>query len=143
MFVPNNLVGMTPEAARDAIQLAGLTYKVGGKVDSDLPAGVVGKASPGSGASVPRGSVVTIWVSNGLAVAVPDVVSGKLSYNDAKDQFNAAGFAFVAPEACVAFVPGTDDPMTLNTVVAQNPAAGATVNKNKLVTLTVRKMNCP
>ena len=32
---------------------------------------------------------------------------------------------------------------TLNTVVVQDPAAGSTVNKNKHVTLTVRKMNCP
>ena len=70
-------------------------------------------------------------------------MSAKLNYNDAKDQFNAAGFMNVDPPGCVAFVPGTDDPATLNTVVVQDPAAGSTVNKNKHVTLTVRKMNCP
>ena len=50
-------------------QLAGLTYTSGGQIDSDLPVGQVAKTSPGSGASVPRGTTVTVWVSNGQAIA--------------------------------------------------------------------------
>jgi beta-lactam-binding protein with PASTA domain len=72
---------------------------------------------------------------------VPDVSSGGLSYDDAKDQLDGAGFSNVT-QVCGEAEPG-DPPGSLDTVVAQDPTAGSVVNKNTQIKLTVRKMHCP
>jgi membrane peptidoglycan carboxypeptidase len=141
VFVPDGLIGTTPEVAKAAIEQAQLSYEDGGQMDSDLPVGTVVATDPAGGSQVSKGSVVRVFTSNGLATAVPDVSSGGLNYNDAKDQLEDAGFENVT-EVCAEAEP-TDPPTSLDTVVAQDPAAGSVVNKNNQVKLTVRKMHCP
>ena len=139
--VPEGLIGGTPEAAKSAIELAELRYKDAGEVDSDLPEGVVAKVSPGEGSSQPRGTEVKVYTSNGKSAVVPDVSTQGYDYSDAETVLIDAGFENVA-EACV--VATVDDPpASIGTVVAQDPAAGSVMNKNKTVTLTVRKVACP
>ncbi len=145
VYVPDGLVGMTPEQAKAAIETAKLTYEDAGQIDSDLPAGVVAKVEPGSGSQVPKGTAVQVYVSNGMATGVPDVVSPNQNYNSAKNQLQSAGFTNVT-QTCEVFdplPPANHSPGTLNNVVAQSPSAGSVVNKNTQVTLTVRKNSCP
>jgi membrane peptidoglycan carboxypeptidase len=140
VIVPDNLVGGSPEQAKAAIELSKLSYQDGGPMDSDLPAGIVVKTDPASGASVPKGTPVTVYYSNGLAAAVPDVVSGNQNFNSAKNQLQNAGFTNVDQTCVVALV--TDPPSSIDKVVAQDPAAGSVVNKANKITLSVRKLNC-
>jgi len=141
VFVPDGLIGTTPEVAKAAIEQAQLSYEDGGQMDSDLPVGTVVATDPAGGSQVSKGSVVRVFTSNGLATAVPDVSSGGLSYNDAKDLLEDAGFENVT-NVCVEADPG-DPASSLDTVVAQDPAAGSVVNKNNQVKLSVRKAHCP
>ena len=145
VFVPDGLIGTTPEVAKAAIEQAQLSYEDGGPMDSDLPVGTVVATDPAPGSQVSKGTVVRVFTSNGQATAVPDVVSANQSYNSAKNALQAAGFNNV-DQACEVFdptPPANHPPATLNNVVAQNPAAGSVVNKNNAVTLTVRKNSCP
>jgi membrane peptidoglycan carboxypeptidase len=145
VFVPDGLIGTTPEVAKAAIEQAQLSYEDGGQMDSDLPVGTVVATDPAGGSQVSKGSVVRVYTSNGQATAVPDVVSSNQSYNDAKNQLESAGFTNVT-QTCEVFdptPPANHSPGTLNNVVAQNPAGGSVVNKNNQITLTVRKNSCP
>jgi membrane peptidoglycan carboxypeptidase len=145
VFVPDGLIGTTPEVAKAAIEQAQLSYEDGGQMDSDMPAGTVVSTDPAGGSQVSKGSVVRVYTSNGQAATVPDVVGPNQNYNDAKNQLQSAGFANVT-QTCEVFdplPPANHSPGTLNNVVAQNPAAGSVVNKNNQVTLTVRQNSCP
>ena len=137
VFVPDTK-GLTPEKAKEAIELVDLSYQDGGQVDSDLPVGTVAATDPGAGAKVPRGTPITVYTSNGQGAGVPDVVSDEQTFDAAKAELDGAGFNHVK-EACEVALPG--DPLLLK-VVKQDPAAGSVVNKNTQVTLTVRKINC-
>jgi membrane peptidoglycan carboxypeptidase len=145
VFVPDGLIGTTPEVAKAAIEQAQLSYEDGGQMDSDLPAGTVVATDPAGGSQVSKGSIVRVYTSNGQATAVPDVVGPNQNFNDAKNQLQSAGFTNVT-QTCEEFDPTppvNHSPGTLNNVVAQDPAAGSVVNKNNQVTLTVRKNSCP
>ena len=74
MAVPN-VVGVTQTAATTAITGAGLTVGAVSMVQSaTVPAGVVMSESPIAGTLVAPGSAVSLTVSSGNQVAVPDVV---------------------------------------------------------------------
>ncbi|TPX04560.1 PASTA domain-containing protein [Schumannella luteola] len=140
VFVPDNLIGTTPEIAKAAIEQAQLSYEDGGQMDSDLPAGTVVATDPAPGSQVSKGTVVRVFTSNGQAAAVPDVVTPNQNFNDAKNQLQSAGFLNVSQECEEAAV--GDPPSSLNKVIAQDPAAGSVVNKNTAITLTVKKATC-
>jgi len=137
-FVPTGLIGHTVEQAQSAIQTAELTYADGGQVDSDLPVGVVAQVNPGEGATVPRGTTVTVYTSNGQAVQVPNEVGG--DYASGFADLNSKGFHNVHQACDVASNPL--DPQ-MGKVVSQVPGGGAVVNPSTAVTLTVRKPSCP
>ncbi len=136
-FVPDNLVGGTPEAAQAAITLAELTYADGGPIDSNLPAGTVASTNPGGGAQVPRGTTVTVYTSNGLAAEAPNVI-GK-TYPEGQSAFFTSGFTSIS-QACQVALP--TDPL-IGKIVQQVPAVGAVVSKSTPVVLTVKKLTCP
>jgi membrane peptidoglycan carboxypeptidase len=138
--VPIGLIGGSVESAQSAIQLAELTYADGGQVDSNLPVGQVAALNPGEGATVPRGTTVTVYTSNGQGVTAPNVFG--MHFPQGQNAFQSAGFTGSITQACQAASLG-DPPGTLNTIVSQVPAAGAVVGKNTAVTLTVRQASCP
>ncbi|HEY4153659.1 MAG TPA: transglycosylase domain-containing protein, partial [Pseudolysinimonas sp.] len=137
--VPVGLIGGTPEQAKNAIETAELTYKDGGAIDSNMPVGTVAKITPSEGSTVPRGTTVTVYTSNGQGVEAPNVIGE--AYPQGKFDFENIGFTNVHQGCEVANV--SDPPATLNTIVTQVPAAGAVVGKNTPVTLTVRQASCP
>lgn len=142
VFVPSGLIGQLPENAKAQIELAELTYKREGSIDSDLPKGVIARVEPGEGSSVPRGTTVRVWVSNGEGAKLPDVVSDQQVYADAQAELAAAGFMNTV-KLCVEATMG-DDPETVDTdiVVKQSPSAGKVVNLSTQIELTVRQNDC-
>jgi membrane peptidoglycan carboxypeptidase len=137
--VPPGLIGGTLEAAQQAITVAELTPVDGGPIDSDLPLGQVAALDPGEGSTIPRGTTVTIYTSNGQGATAPLVIG--MHYNQGQNAFQAAFFTNISQACAVASI--GDPPSSLNTIVSQVPSAGAVVNKNTAVTLTVRQTTCP
>lgn len=137
-IVPTGLIGSSVTAAQSALDVAELNYADGGQIDSDLPVGQVAKVDPGEGAQVPRGTTVTVYTSNGLAVAAPNVIG--MSYNQGQSAFQAKGFSNISQACEVASGPTDPDLMK---IVTQVPSSTSTVNTSTPVTLTVKRLNCP
>jgi len=140
-----NVIGMTPEAAKQAIEeVAELVYEDGGQVDSDLPAGQVASTDPGPGASVPKGTTIRVFTSNGLAVQVPDVVGQDRT--SAKNQLE--GEDFTVSEVCVDAEdlgnPAPADLPDVDEVTSQDPGGG-TFHNPATTTVTIRYFRplCP
>jgi beta-lactam-binding protein with PASTA domain/predicted Ser/Thr protein kinase len=128
LTVPS-VVGQPYEQAASALEGAGFKV-VRQNVDSDQPAGTVVDQNPGSGASAPAGTTVTLSVSKGpVEEQVPDVSSQ--SEDDAISTLEASGFKVdVQREA-------TDDPALDGFVLSQDPAGGAKAPKGATVTIVV------
>jgi len=165
-----DIIGLSPDGARQAIEAAGLNYADGGEVDSGQPQGRVASSSPAPGSNAPFGGTVTIYRSNGQQTTIPDVVSGNPPETQAVAALNAAGFANVSSQ-CQAVGPaqqpggqgngnapgqggqpgtGQGQPaqpaQTANPldgrVVAVNPGVGSTASRTTQVVLTVARTTC-
>jgi serine/threonine-protein kinase len=125
-----SVVGQDKDVARATLQDQG--FKVTAALaTSDTPKGKVISQSPGGGATVDKGSRVTITVSKGPAkVAVPDVVGQ--SKADARTTLRDAGFKVkvVEQESATA---------TEGTVLRQSPPFGDNAVKGSTVTIYVAK----
>jgi eukaryotic-like serine/threonine-protein kinase len=128
LTVPS-VVGQPYEQAASALEGAG--FKVARQnVDSDQPAGTVVDQNPGSGASAPAGTTVTLSVSKGpVEEQVPDVSSQ--SEDDAISTLEASGFQVDVQRE------GTDDPALDGFVLRQDPAGGSKAPKGSTVTIVV------
>jgi eukaryotic-like serine/threonine-protein kinase len=128
LTVPS-VVGQPYEQAASALEGAGFKV-VRQNVDSDQPAGTVVDQNPGSGASAPAGTTVTLSVSKGpVEEQVPDVSSQ--AEGDAISTLEASGFQVdVQREA-------TDDPALDGFVLSQDPAGGTKAPKGATVTIVV------
>jgi eukaryotic-like serine/threonine-protein kinase len=128
LTVPS-VVGQPYEQAESALEGAGFKV-VRQNVDSDQPAGTVVDQNPGSGASAPAGTTVTLSVSKGpVEEQVPDVSSQ--AEGDAISTLEASGFQVdVQREA-------TDDPALDGFVLSQDPAGGTKAPKGATVTIVV------
>jgi beta-lactam-binding protein with PASTA domain len=130
--------GKSAEQAKAEIELAELNYKKGPKVDSDLPAGQVVRTSPAAGESVPKGTTVTVYISNGLAESLPDVTGENVQ--QAKNDLNNAGWSNVVGSCDTPNTPGPPD----LTVYATDPEPGTVTNKSTVITLHYYGVpNCP
>ena len=109
-----NVIGMTPETAKAALEAAGFAVEDGGQADSDLPLGVVAATDPSG--SVAKGSTVRIITSNAQLKPVPNVV-GK-SQTEAQALLTQAGFASRFTSQA------TTDAAQVGKVLSQNPGAG-------------------
>lgn len=125
-----HVVGMKKADAERTLQKANFTpiVKMGPSVE---PAGVVFEQSPGGGATVPLGSVVTIFVSNGQApqTPVPNVVGR--TQQDAKNRLKAAGFRVV-----VQYQEVTEHSQE-GIVLSQSPKGGKRAPPGSIVTIIV------
>ena len=138
-FVPD-VSGMSLGDAKSAIEAAELNYAVGDRVPSPSPRGAIVSTSPARGSSVAMGTTVTVFVSDGAGITVPDVSSGaSLTFDAARDVLGAAGLTKVR---MVCHEGGTPDGSAHGVVVRQEPAATTTVKRSVTVTLTVRQLEC-
>jgi membrane peptidoglycan carboxypeptidase len=120
--------GKSMQEAQQLIESAGFGFADGGPQDSALPAGTAASTNPTGEA--PRGSVVTVYSSNGSQVAMPNVVG--MSEAEAKGALSA--FKVVSANQDVT------DPAQDGKVLSSNPGAGDSVKPGSRVTITVGKL---
>jgi beta-lactam-binding protein with PASTA domain/predicted Ser/Thr protein kinase len=123
--VPSNLVGFTKEAAAAALQQLELKpdFK---NVDSDRPVNTVTEVEK-DGEQVDKGTTITVSISRGNLVPVPNVVGQ--TEEDAIQALQQAGLNANVKQGDPSPNPGI--------VAAQNPSAGKKLAKGKSVTIVV------
>jgi penicillin-binding protein 1A len=131
------VVGLTERAAVNALRTdAKLNVSVQ-RVPSLEPEGIVFRQSIGAGATVPQGTTVTIWVSNGETPTgtLPDFRGMTLAQAE-----EAAGEFTLATNVVLALSPvevPVDDPNRFGVIVDTNPAPGASVSGSVSVTVMI------
>ncbi|GAA0428808.1 transglycosylase domain-containing protein [Leifsonia naganoensis] len=120
-----DLAGKSPDEAKNVLKGLGLESADGGPQDSAQPAGTVSATDPAGGSSVGKGTVVTIFTSNGSLAIVPNVVGQKAS--DAQKALTGAGFSVKISGS------GGGDAI----VQSQDPAANTAAKQGTQITLTV------
>lgn len=128
-----DVAGKTIEEAQKLLEDAGFGFANGGAADSVLPAGQAASTNPAG--TVPKGSIITVYTSNGLLAAVPDV-SAAASYEDARAAIQGAGFANVGQKCVV------DPAAATPKVTGVDPPAGTAARKDGKITVTVSKTSC-
>jgi membrane peptidoglycan carboxypeptidase len=146
--VPSGIIGTSLQGAEAALRALGLGFANGGPVDSDRPVGEVVSSSPAPGSRVARGTIVTVYTSNGTDVgaAVPDVVGR--NFDEATAILNAAGFSNING-VCVSAGNDDDDEGhdngnggPFNIVVEQSPGGGSQARPSDTVELRVLRETC-
>lgn len=130
-----DVVGATPEIARDEIRSAGLIYDLSDdQVYSDVAVGEVGATDPEVGERISPGDPVTVYVSKGpQEVEMPDIAGQNIA--DALKDLEDLGFVADRIEQEEVESPD-DDP---GQVISSEPEAGSTADREETVTLTVSK----
>jgi beta-lactam-binding protein with PASTA domain/tRNA A-37 threonylcarbamoyl transferase component Bud32 len=125
-----DVVGMTQEAAQQALQTAGLTMERLEEPSDDVDEGLVTRSDPGAETQAEAGSEVRVWVSAGPdAVAIPDVAG--MTQEQATKTLRDAGFEVSSVEfENAARVPR-------NEVTKTVPPAGESHPKGTSVVLSV------
>ncbi len=121
-----SVVGQQRDAARSALEGAGLRF-VGEERESDEPAGQVLETDPAAGESVPEGTEVRVFFSDGPE-QVPDVVG--MTEQQATRALRDAGFEVFTTTT-------TETTERRGTVVRQNPPAGSEQPEGSSITIEV------
>jgi serine/threonine-protein kinase len=127
-----DVTGKALADATFALGQAGFKYTTHHENSTTVPSGDVTRTDPPAGTQAPKGSVVTVYISDGSAqVTVPNVVGKPAA--DANAALTAKGF--VVNEVTVPVVdPGQD-----GVVQSQSPASGTTAPQGATVTIRVGK----
>lgn len=145
-IVPS-VVGQTQEQAKALIESLGFTYAYGGEVSSSIELGRIASSDPAAGASVPKGTRITVYGSLQNTVQMPDVVGDGRTYTYPSAVAHLGGGYASVSEACELLPPKAnpsdpDDPRK-GKVIASSPAPGAEVVPSETpITLTVAKYSC-
>ena len=121
-----SVVGQSRQSARDALRAAGFDM-TSREREADAPRGQVLATDPAAGASIPEGSTVTVFYSDGPE-EIPDVVGMKQSA--AEKTLRDAGYVPDVVESS-----STEEPK--GTVIQQSPSAGQTSQEGSVVTIVV------
>ena len=126
------------EQAKSVLVSLGFTFKDGGSVDSELPAGQVVRTDPSSGTQSAAGATVTVYTSKGNKMKIPDAVGNghEYDYSTAKGILNSAGFSDVS-QGCEEVPPG--DPRD-GKVTSSNPTPGTYGKAGTAITLVVAQI---
>ena len=131
VVLPDNLVGMTPEDARKAIEALGLKWELdSSKVASDTVAeGKVAQTNPSPGSKVKAGQTIRVYLSSGSdEVEVPDLDG--MSQDQARSALKAVGLE-------LGNVTSVDSEKDKDRIVAQDPATGTKVKKGTTIGVSV------
>jgi beta-lactam-binding protein with PASTA domain len=128
----------TLEQARSVLLSLGFNFRDGGEVDSELAAGLVVRTDPSAGAQSATGATVTVYVSKGNKIKIPDAVGDGQSndFKTAEKILKDAGFSNVN-EGCEMVPPA--DPR-IDMVTSSNPVPGTLAKKDTAVTLVVAQV---
>jgi serine/threonine-protein kinase len=125
------IIGLTLQAARDALTKAGYTPgRVSESPSEGITKGMVVTSVPPPGGEARIGSMVDLVVSSGPSVAaVPQVVGKRLT--QAKTLLEQAGFAVGTTKY------GSNDDYDQGVIIAQKPPSGAAVPPGTKIDLTI------
>ena len=129
--LPDNLVGMSPDDARKAIEALGLKWELdSSKVASDtVPEGKVAQTNPSPGSKVKAGQTIRAYLSSGSdQVDVPDL-SG-MTQDQARSTLKSVGLE-------LGNVASVDSEKEKDRIVEQDPATGTKVKKGTTVGVSV------
>ena len=129
--LPDNLVGMSPDDARMAIEALGLKWELdSSKVASDtVPEGKVAQTNPSPGSKVKAGQTIRAYLSSGSdQVDVPDL-SG-MTQDQARSTLKSVGLE-------LGNVTSVDSEKEKDRIVEQDPATGTKVKKGTTVGVSV------
>ncbi|HEX4863171.1 MAG TPA: Stk1 family PASTA domain-containing Ser/Thr kinase [Acidimicrobiales bacterium] len=125
-----SVVGQSPSAAGQTLGQLGLQVRQASEASSSITAGEVTRTDPPAGSSVPVGSTVTVYVSNGSPqVTVPNVVGDTQA--QAASALSSAGL-----QASFVTTPVTKRSQD-GQVQSQDPSGGTTVSQGSTVTVVV------
>lgn len=123
-----DLVGRSADDAEAALSALGLATERVAQNSDTVAVGTVISTSPPAGQEVRKGSAVRLFVSSGaLTATVPDVTG--MTSAQARSTLEAAGFVVATSQA-------TSDKPT-DTVIGQDPAAGATAKAGSTVMVQI------
>ena len=130
-----NVIGL-PYASAES-QLQGVGFAVArDNVESDEPRDTVVGQIPGAGSDVPKGSTVTLQVSEGPTTStVPDVTSQDEA--SARAALQSSGFRVRVVRE------DTEDPLLDGNVTSQDPPGGTELEPRKVVTIFVGRLLAP
>lgn len=129
--LPDNLVGMSPDEARQAVEALGLKWEVNSsKVASDTVAeGKVAQTKPSPGSKVKAGQTITAYLSSGSdQVEVPDLVG--MSQDQARSALKAVGLE-------LGNVTTVDSDKDKDRIVSQDPETGSKVKKGTTIAVSI------
>ena len=135
-----NVVGQAIDVARPNLEDgAGFVVKVE-QVESTRPTGEVVSTSPGGGSQAEKGSTVTVRVSSGAKIAMPDLSNQTLQ--QVLDTLHAAGWTGTA-EALTQSRQQTLDPSKWERVTSQMPSLGTQIATNGRVSVILGQAGIP
>jgi eukaryotic-like serine/threonine-protein kinase len=122
------LQGLTRDNAQRALEQANLVAKFE-EVDNEAPAGTVLSSNPAAGATVEKGTTVTVQVSKGNRVSVPNLIGLTRSQALARlNELNLIGQVVQGDQV---------DPSQADKVSSQNPKKDTKVLKGTTVKIAV------
>lgn len=134
-----NVVGLLPEDAEEFVKAAGFAVKIAKRqVLSLAPIGTIAYADYEAGEEIPRGSLITLYVSAGGEVVVPDVFNTTVA--EARRILLEAGFIAVAePQASQIEYFQFSETVPEGGVIGTNPPAGTPAEGVAAILLIISK----
>ncbi|MFI8566172.1 Stk1 family PASTA domain-containing Ser/Thr kinase [Rhodococcus sp. NPDC078407] len=134
-----NVVGQLVDVAQPNVEGAGLRVQIQ-NIDSSQPVGQVVSTDPAGGATVAENTVVTLRVSNGDKIPMPDL-SG-LTESQALTALESAGWTGTASELSTSSQ-AILDPLSVGRIVNQTQPAGSEISKTDTITVTIGVLGIP
>ncbi|MEY3561682.1 MAG: hypothetical protein RL068_834 [Actinomycetota bacterium] len=129
-----NVAGYDIEAAKAALITSELNIAIETReVASSMPAGTVAYTFPEFGELVPRGSIVSVYVSSGGKAIVPSVRG--LTLTEAASTLEAVGFTVSVPQNSQTQLKQCDTTLPNDVAHSTLPAAGEEVSANSAIVL--------
>ncbi|AYJ47552.1 Stk1 family PASTA domain-containing Ser/Thr kinase [Rhodococcus sp. P1Y] len=134
-----NVVGQQVEVAQPNVEGAGFKVQIE-NIDSSQPMGEVVSTAPAGGSNAVEGDTVTLRVSNGDKIPMPDLLG--LTPSQALTALQAAGWTGSA-SSISSTQEGTLDPTMVGRIVNQAEPAGSEITKTQSVNVNVGVLGIP
>lgn len=134
-----NVVGQTLEVAQPNVEGAGFKVEVE-NIDSGRPKGQVVSTEPTGGGTAARGSTVTLQVSNGNMIQMPDLSNQTVS--QVLDSLRRAGWTGSSSQL-VQRPEATLEADQVGKVVSQTQPPGSEVSKTATITVGIGQLGIP
>ena len=138
-----DIIGLDPLLALAQLKIAGLSGRIMlDPVGSAAPIGTVGMTTPTPGESVPRGSLIDIFISGGGIQLIPSVRG--LSLVDAQILLESLGFAVSAPQPSQDWLYEECDPSLPEEVAwGTSPGEGEEADSSSAIILIPNRCEAP